>query len=51
MEIRCGKCGKKLAEGEFICLSIKCPRCGVINQLKAVEPLISTPRASDDKEV
>ncbi|WP_081906180.1 Com family DNA-binding transcriptional regulator [Methylobacter tundripaludum] len=47
--IRCGNCRKKLAEAEFIRLSIKCPRCGVINQLKAVEPLISMPRASENE--
>lgn len=49
--VRCGSCGKKLAEAEYIRLSIKCPRCGVINQLKVTEPLISMPRASKDKEV
>ena len=38
--IRCGACNKKLAEAEYIRLSIKCPRCGALNILKAVEPLI-----------
>jgi phage FluMu protein Com len=36
--IRCGKCNKKLAEAEFSRLSIKCPRCGAMNHLKAIEP-------------
>lgn len=34
-EIRCGNCRKKLAEGEYIRLAIKCPRCGAFNQLSA----------------
>ncbi|WP_297575923.1 Com family DNA-binding transcriptional regulator [uncultured Deefgea sp.] len=33
--IRCAQCNKKLAEGRFIELSIKCPRCGALNHLKA----------------
>lgn len=34
-EIRCGSCRRKLAEGEYTRLSIKCPRCGAFNQLSA----------------
>lgn len=34
-EIRCGSCNRKLAEGEYIRLAIKCPRCGAVNQLSA----------------
>ena len=34
-EIRCGNCRRKLAEGEYIRLAIKCPRCGAFNQLSA----------------
>ena len=34
-EIRCGNCRKKLAEGEYIRLAIKFPRCGAFNQLSA----------------
>jgi len=34
-EIRCGHCRKKLAEGTFIRLAIKCPRCGTLNDLSA----------------
>ncbi|WP_312566253.1 Com family DNA-binding transcriptional regulator [Comamonas sp.] len=34
-EIRCGNCRRKLAEGEYIRLTIKCPRCGAFNQLSA----------------
>ncbi|MDO9151701.1 MAG: Com family DNA-binding transcriptional regulator [Methylotenera sp.] len=33
-DLRCSKCNKKLAEGLAIQLSIKCPRCGQINQYK-----------------
>ncbi|MBS0353048.1 MAG: Com family DNA-binding transcriptional regulator [Proteobacteria bacterium] len=32
---RCICCNKKLGEGEFTRLSIKCPRCGHVNDLKA----------------
>ncbi|RGE46962.1 Com family DNA-binding transcriptional regulator [Comamonas testosteroni] len=34
-EIRCGSCRRKLGEGEYSRLSIKCPRCGAFNQLSA----------------
>ncbi|WP_415798283.1 Com family DNA-binding transcriptional regulator [Comamonas aquatilis] len=34
-EIRCGNCRKKLGEGVFQRLNIKCPRCGAFNQLSA----------------
>ena len=37
-EIRCGKCNKKLAEVDYRRLAIKCPRCGEMNHLKAIEP-------------
>lgn len=30
-EIRCGSCRKKLAEGQYIRLTIKCPRCHALN--------------------
>jgi len=32
-DIRCTCCHKKLAEGEFIHLTIKCPRCKTLNIL------------------
>ncbi|MEC7119624.1 MAG: Com family DNA-binding transcriptional regulator [Pseudomonadota bacterium] len=36
MDIRCTSCCRKLAEAEsFTLLSIKCPRCGLINHLSA----------------
>ena len=34
-DIRCGKCNRKLGEGQYIRLAIKCPRCGAFNQLSA----------------
>lgn len=43
--VRCKQCRKKLAEAEFIRISIKCPRCGHLNQLKAVEPLIQNAKS------
>ena len=34
-EIRCGACSRKLGEGRFEVLSIKCTRCGAVNYLRA----------------
>ncbi|MBD9362895.1 Com family DNA-binding transcriptional regulator [Methylomonas fluvii] len=47
--VRCGQCGRKLAEAEYSRLAIKCPRCGTMNELKACEPLTSAPRAPDQE--
>lgn len=33
-DIRCGKCHKKLGEGQYLHLKIKCPRCGTLNNMK-----------------
>ncbi|MEO6919582.1 MAG: Com family DNA-binding transcriptional regulator [Collimonas sp.] len=46
-EIRCGNCSRKLGEGEYIALSIKCPRCGTLNHLRATRPVPACHRASD----
>lgn len=43
-DIRCGQCGRKLAAGRYIEISIKCPRCGTLNHLRATEPLTSAAR-------
>ncbi|PAT00713.1 MAG: hypothetical protein BSR46_00980 [Candidatus Dactylopiibacterium carminicum] len=32
-EVRCANCNRKLAEADYSALNIKCPRCGVMNQL------------------
>ncbi|HCR11895.1 MAG TPA: Com family DNA-binding transcriptional regulator [Solidesulfovibrio sp.] len=37
-EIRCGSCNRLLAKGEAVELSIKCPRCGTMNLLRAASP-------------
>ncbi|WP_363323087.1 Com family DNA-binding transcriptional regulator [uncultured Bilophila sp.] len=37
-EIRCGHCNKMLAKGTALDLSIKCPRCGAINHVRATRP-------------
>ena len=57
-EIRCGSCRRKLAEGEYIRLAIKCPRCGAFNQLSAASasterPLSVKPqnRSSDNSSI
>lgn len=48
-EIRCGNCRRKLAEGIYIALSIKCPRCGAVNQLRAERPPPARHRVPDPK--
>ena len=45
-EFRCGTCDKLLAKGEVVTLSIKCPRCGAINHLRATSPNLEGRRAS-----
>ncbi|MBR4876581.1 MAG: Com family DNA-binding transcriptional regulator [Rhodocyclaceae bacterium] len=57
-EIRCGHCRRKLGEGDYIRLAIKCPRCGTLNCLSATRvphperPGTPTERSrSDDKSV
>ena len=37
-EIRCGHCNKMLARGTALDLSIKGPRCGTINTMRAMRP-------------
>jgi len=37
-EIRCGACGKKLGDGIYQTLQIKCPRCRTLNFLRAQSP-------------
>ncbi|AXE33132.1 Com family DNA-binding transcriptional regulator [Chromobacterium phragmitis] len=48
-EIRCGQCGRKLATGRYIELTIKCPRCRTLNHLKAESLPSERPGASDIK--
>ncbi|MEX8193628.1 Com family DNA-binding transcriptional regulator [Comamonas guangdongensis] len=43
-EIRCGNCRKKLGEGVYQRLNIKCPRCGAFNQLSASSATSEPPR-------
>ncbi|KAA9180595.1 Com family DNA-binding transcriptional regulator [Delftia sp. BR1] len=43
-EIRCGSCRRKLGEGVFSRLVIKCPRCGAFNQLSASSAPSAPPR-------
>ncbi|MFV8547444.1 Com family DNA-binding transcriptional regulator [Ralstonia pseudosolanacearum] len=45
-DIRCGGCSRKLGEGEYTRLVIKCPRCRAINTLRATSPAPERPRAS-----
>ncbi|WP_198001697.1 Com family DNA-binding transcriptional regulator [Chromobacterium haemolyticum] len=35
IELRCKNCSRKLAEGIYTYLSIKCPRCKKINTWRA----------------
>lgn len=48
-EVRCCKCNKKLAEADYRQLVIKCPRCGVMNTLKAIEPPVRVPGAQKER--
>ncbi|MGC0151178.1 Com family DNA-binding transcriptional regulator [Chromobacterium vaccinii] len=48
-EIRCGQCRRKLAIGTYIELTIKCPRCGAMNCLKAESLPSERPRASSNE--
>ncbi|MBU1352088.1 MAG: Com family DNA-binding transcriptional regulator [Gammaproteobacteria bacterium] len=48
-EIRCGNCRRKLGEGEYSRLVIKCPRCGVMNTLRAESPPSARQGAPDQK--
>ncbi|RMW96046.1 Com family DNA-binding transcriptional regulator [Allofranklinella schreckenbergeri] len=42
-DIRCGQCGKKLGQGSYICLAIKCQRCKTVNHLRAQSPQPAPP--------
>ncbi len=37
-EIRCGGCNRKLGEGHYIVLNIKCGRCKTMNYLRVESP-------------
>lgn len=45
-EIRCGQCARKLGQGNYVHLVIKCPRCGALNHLRAARPEPERQRAS-----
>ncbi|HHT8972179.1 TPA: Com family DNA-binding transcriptional regulator [Burkholderia cenocepacia] len=49
-DIRCGSCNRKLGAGEYIRLTIKCPRCRAMNVLRAERPVPAGHRASDMRE-
>lgn len=46
-EIRCGSCNRKLGVGEYTRLTIKCPRCGCMNVMKAERLQSAGQRAPD----
>jgi phage FluMu protein Com len=46
-DIRCGHCGRKLASGRYIELTIKCPRCHGMNYLKAKSHCFERRRTPD----
>lgn len=48
-EVRCYNCNKKLAEADYRYLVIKCPRCGAMNNLKAVEPQDNAPEVQKER--
>ena len=37
-DIRCGQCRRKLGEGVYTRLAIKCPRCRALNPITAQSP-------------
>lgn len=37
-DVRCARCGRKLGEGYALDFTIKCPRCGAYNHLRAERP-------------
>ena len=41
--MRCGKCHKLLAIGQATAITIKCPRCGTMNHLRALSPSSEPP--------
>lgn len=45
-EIRCGQCARKLGQGSYLHLVIKCPRCGAMNHMRAASPEPERQRAS-----
>ncbi len=47
-EIRCGNCNRLLARGYALALTIKCPRCGQYNHVRAKSPSAEGPRASPE---
>lgn len=47
-EIRCGNCNRLLARGYALALTIKCPRCGQFNHVRAKSPIAEGPRASPE---
>lgn len=50
-DVRCGRCGRKLAAvSGYRELQIKCPRCGVLNHLKAASLPPECPMSIDPDE-
>lgn len=47
LEIRCGGCHKLLGKGIYLHLAIICPRCKVMNQLRAASPEPECPGAPE----
>jgi phage FluMu protein Com len=43
-EIRCKQCNRLLAKGTALEITIKCPRCGAYNSLRAARPNPEPPR-------
>ena len=52
-DIRCGHCGRKLGEGAYARLAIKCPRCRVLNHFTAPSrtPAHASERPTQSKDV
>ena len=52
-EIRCGACSRKLGEGEYTRLVIKCPRCGAMNQFQSAkrDTILNTPTTEAERHI
>ncbi|OZI26845.1 hypothetical protein CAL26_05910 [Bordetella genomosp. 9] len=50
-EFRCGSCQRKLAEGLFVSIRIKCPRCGTFNHASAASTLNAERHGASNKEL
>jgi phage FluMu protein Com len=49
-DIRCGQCRRKLGVGIYAQLTIKCPRCGTMNHLRATRAQPEPPEGHSSEQ-